>query len=280
MSKDTEFDFKEITPGTAFGSARERDTSNDIEFDGPLSEFFSDGIKTTAQEHKQMGDTPLLSNGLNLLYSPSGYGKSYTSVEMAAKSGVPVKYIDLERNSQDFVNHCRKYGVEYLCIHSVFDMPLISFEDGHASYVIDRSTEYKLKKRCEDELQAIESIMAVEASADGFKGAVFILDSFSDIYQGMEQSSPIEVQNFMKYLHFIAIRYGITLLVIDHATKTEKSFKIEGNESAKRKKACMVLRLERNRSLRVDKSRNQAVHAEGDIITDYQTEPSKKKKYL
>ena len=87
------------------------------------------GVSDSSDSQEVLGATQLLTNGLNVLHAPSGYGKSYTSVLMAAKSGVHAIYVDMEGNNQAFVDHCKKHNVEYLFIDVPSFVPMAERKD-------------------------------------------------------------------------------------------------------------------------------------------------------
>lgn len=259
-----------------------RADSMDFIYDGDFISYadqnsYSKGsVSGEAVDQDRLEGTLLLSNALNLLYGPAGYGKSYTSVEMAAKSGVPVLFVDLDSNNSQFAAHCKKHGVEYLSILNPQGIPrAVRDEDGRMTFIKRHEAGYTSKAMCADDLQVIETLCELN------QGKIIIIDSFSDIYDGDEQNGPIAVQNFMRYLGRLAIRTNNTLLVLEHATyirdKSGKKtgFKIEGNESGKIKKTACVLRIDENRVVTVERSRSSTL-LKGESIAFGSVQPRKK----
>jgi len=198
-------------------------------------------FKFDAPANKKVGDSPLLDNGLNLLYSLRGYGKTYTSIQIARESGLPTVFIDLESNGKAFVDYCKANGVAYV------------YAGG-----------------CEDIYDEIQKL--VLAIKKQHSKVLIIIDSYSDIFPNDESQMATQTQKNLGALHnFFMREVECPVLLLDHATEItsdtktkKKSFKIEGNKSGKFKKTVVVLRLEQigndiknGTFVTVERSRNQ-----------------------
>lgn len=198
------------------------------------------GLELEAPENSRVGEAPILDNGLNLLYAPASYGKSYTSVAIAVESGLPSLYIDLESNGKMFIDHCRRNGVEYVYA-------------GNAKDVM--ATIIKMVKEVKER----------------YGKAFIIIDSYSDLFPDDEGKMATYAQKNLKDVHrFFMREVELPVLILDHATESRNidgeftGFKIEGNKSGKYKKTLTILRLEtigRNIEngtfVTVERSRNQ-----------------------
>ena len=198
-------------------------------------------FKFDAPENKRVGNSPLLDNGLNLLYSLRGYGKTYTSIQIAKESGLPTVFIDLESNGKAFVEYCKANNVAYV------------YAGG-----------------CEDIYNEIQKL--VLAIKKQHSKVLIIIDSYSDIFPNDESQMATQTQKNLGALHnFFMREVECPVLLLDHATEItsdtktkKKSFKIEGNKSGKFKKTVVVLRLEQigndiknGTFVTVERSRNQ-----------------------
>jgi len=167
-----------------------------------------------------VGDAPLLDNGLNLLYAPQSFGKSYTAIVIAVESGLPAVFIDLESNGSMFVNHCKKNGIAYVYA-------------GNSKDVIS-----EVKK-------------LVQVLKNKLKKVLIIIDSYSDMFPDDEGKMAQQSQKKLGDMHrFFMREVELPILILDHATEQnyggiDAGFKIEGNKSGKFKKTVAVLRLEK-----------------------------------
>jgi len=194
------------------------------------------GVEFDALSNSRVANAPILDNGLNLLYAPQSYGKSYTAVQIAKESGLPSLYIDLESNGKMFINYCKK---------------------NHVSYMYLGSTE--------NIIESIEKITEKIRDTDG--KAFIIIDSYSDLFPEDEGRMAQLAQKRLGDLHrFFMREVKMPALLLDHATEFNNGndgFKIEGNKSGKFKKTIAVLRLdliggdiENGTVIRVERSRN------------------------
>lgn len=173
----------------------------------------------SAPSNERVGNAPILDNGLNLLYAPQSFGKSYTSIAIAGESGLPSVFIDLESNGSMFVNHCRRNGVAYVYAGSAKDI------------IAD------VKK-------------LVLALKDKLGEVLIIIDSYSDLFPDDEGKMAQQAQKQLGNMHrFFMREVELPILILDHATEQNHNgissgFKIEGNKSGKFKKTVAVLRLE------------------------------------
>ena len=194
-----------------------------------------------APSNDRVGDAPLLDNGLNLLYAPQSFGKSYTAIAIAGESGLPAVFIDLESNGRMFVNHCKKNGVRYVYA-------------GSSQNVIEDVKKF------------------VHALKKKFKKVLIIIDSYSDMFPEDEGKMAQQAQKQLGDMHrFFMREVELPILILDHATEQNHNgintgFKIEGNKSGKFKKTVAVLRLEQiggnienGTYVTVERSRNQDV---------------------
>ncbi len=176
------------------------------------------GIKDIAfssPKNKRVGDAPLLDNGLNLIYAPQGYGKSFTAISIAKETGLETVYFDLESNGSLFVDYCKKNQVVYV-------------------YAGDVS----------DPLEEIKNI--VKEIRERYGKAFIIIDSFSDLFPDDELTMPTAIQKALGSLNKFFMRtVEMPVLLLDHATEIDGSYKIEGNKSGKFKKTLAVLRLDK-----------------------------------
>jgi len=198
-----------------------------------------DELKFEAPENSRVGDAPLLDNGLNLLYAPPAYGKSYTAIAIAGESDLPSVFIDLESNGQLFVNHCKKNNVAYVYAGSAKDI-----------------------------MSSVKEI--VKEIKEQHTKALIIIDSYSDLFPDDEGVMPKDAQKQLGDMHKFFMRdVELPILILDHGTEkdhpsgTGKTFKIEGNKSGKFKKTVAVLRLEKidgdienGTFVKVERSRN------------------------
>lgn len=204
-------------------------------------------LEFDAPENKRVGSSPLLDNGLNLLYSLRGYGKTYTSIQIAKESGLHAVFIDLESNGKAFVEYCEANNVAYV------------YAGG-----------------CEDPYEEIQKL--VLAVKKKYGKVLIIIDSYSDIFPSDESKMATETQkNLGEMNKFFMREVECPVLLLDHATEIttdtktkKKSFKIEGNKSGKFKKTVTVLRLEQigndiknGTFVTVERSRNQDVLSVG-----------------
>lgn len=204
-----------------------------------------EGLEFEAADNAKVGDAPILDNGLNLLYAPQSYGKSFTAINIAVESRLPAIYIDLESNGSMFINWCKKHGVAYVYAGDTTDIV---------------ATVKKLAK----------------AIKQTHEKAFIIVDSYSDLFQDDEGKMAQFSQKSLGDLHrFFMREVKMPVLILDHATEKLDdsglpSFKIEGNKSGKFKKTVCVLRLEKidgditnGTYVTVERSRNQDVLSVG-----------------
>jgi len=155
-----------------------------------------------APAHSRVGKSPLLDNGLNLLYGLRGDGKSYTSIEIAKETGLPSLFIDLESNGKQFVEHCKTNGVAYVYAGACENI----FEE--------------IKKLIKEILKRHDKVF-------------IIIDSYSDIFPNDEGQTAMQAQRNLGALHKFFMRdAGCPVLILDHATEIanpknprKKSFK-------------------------------------------------------
>lgn len=196
------------------------------------------GLEFDAPSNPVVGEAPILDNGLNLLYAPQSYGKSYTAIAIASESGLPCIFIDLESNGKMFVNHCKKNGVAYVYA-------------GGAKDIID----------------TVKRLVIVTKEK---YGRIFVvIDSYSDMFPDDEGKMAQQAQKELGDMHkFFMREVELPILILDHATEQTHQgmptgFKIEGNKSGKFKKTVAVLRLnqidgniENGTFVTVERSRN------------------------
>lgn len=211
-----------------------------IDIKNIIDEMGLEGLEFEAPDNSRIGDAPLLDNGLNLLYAPQAYGKSYTAIAIAGESGLPSLFIDLESNGKMFVNHCRKNGVAYVYA-------------GSAKNII--VTVQNLVKKIKEKYDKV----------------LIIIDSYSDLFPEDEGRMAKDAQKQLGDMHRYFMRdVELPILILDHATEIRNQngetngFKIEGNKSGKYKKTVSVLRLEQiggnienGTFVTVERSRNQ-----------------------
>jgi hypothetical protein len=172
-------------------------------------------IAFSAPKNTRVGDAPILDNGLNLLYAPQGYGKSYTAILIAKQTKLPTVYFDMESNGSNFVTYCQKNHIEYV-------------------YVGDT----------DDSLSTIKDL-TLEIKKEHGK-AFIIIDSYSDLFPSDELMMPTVTQKALGSLNKFFMRVAqMPVLLLDHATESEGGYKIEGNKSGKFKKTLAVLRLDK-----------------------------------
>ena len=167
-----------------------------------------EGLEFEAPANSRVGNAPILDNGLNLLYAPQSYGKSYTSISIAVESKLPSLFIDLESNGKMFIDHCKRNGVAYAYA-------------GDAGNILD----------------AIKELVKAIKKKHG--KAFIIIDSYSDLFQDDEGKMAQFSQKSLGDLHrFFMREVKMPILILDHATeKLDLSngdiltFKIEGNKS-------------------------------------------------
>lgn len=198
------------------------------------------GLEFEAPANSRIGDAPILDNGLNLLYAPQSFGKSYTSIAIAGESGLPSLFIDLESNGRMFIEHCERNGVAYTYAGGI-ENPAVSIK------ILVKAIKRKHGK------------------------AFIIIDSYSDLFPSDEGKMAQYAQKELGDLHrFFMREIEMPVLILDHATEQYhpsgigSTFKIEGNKSGKYKKTVAVLRLdkidddiENGTFITVDRSRNQ-----------------------
>jgi len=215
-------------------------TGEDLNIEEIVREAGITSFEFDAPHNNRIGEAPILDNGLNLLYAPQAYGKSYTSIAIAGESGLPSVFIDLESNGRMFVNHCKKNRVAYVYA-------------GNSKDIIG-----DVKK-------------LVSALKEKFGKVLIIIDSYSDMFPGDEGKMAQETQKNLGDMHrFFMREVELPILILDHATERTGqngdpiTFKIEGNKSGKHKKTVAVLRLEiiggdieNGTFVTVERSRNQ-----------------------
>ncbi len=194
-------------------------------------------VETEANINSRVGIAPILDNGLNLLYAPQNFGKSYTSVAIAKETGLPSIFFDLESNGKIFVDFCSKNDVSYLYIGS----------SSNPLFVMTQIVK-ELKVRY---------------------GKVFvIIDSYSDMFPDDEGKMAQKAQQALGDLNKLFMReLEMPVLLLDHATEQlDGKFKIEGNKSGKFKKTLLVLRLEQigkdlnnGTFVKIERSRSQDI---------------------
>lgn len=198
------------------------------------------GLELEAPVNSRVGEAPILDNGLNLLYAPASYGKSYTSVAIAVESKLPSLFIDLESNGKMFIDHCRRNGVEYVYA-------------GSAENIL------------ESVLEMVKKIKEKHSKA------FIIIDSYSDLFPDDEGKMAQYAQKKLGEINrFFMREVEFPVLLLDHATESRNQegnvtgFKIEGNKSGKHKKTLTILRLEtigknieNGTFITVERSRNQ-----------------------
>ena len=196
-------------------------SNNIIDIRSIAKEAKLSNFKFDAPSNSRIDKAPLLDNGLNLLYAPEGFGKSYTSIKIAKESGLPALFIDLESNGKDFVEYCK-----------------------------DNEVAYVYAGGCENIFEEIKQL--VKKLKETHPKALIIIDSYSDIFPDDESKMAQATQKNLGELHkFFMREIGYPVLILDHATEilsdkpsSKKRFKIEGNKSGKFKKTVAVLRLE------------------------------------
>lgn len=208
-----------------------------------IDELEFDDVEIEAPDNSLVGDAPLLDNGLNLMYAPQNYGKSYTAIAIALESKLPTIFFDMESNGKMFVNFCKKNNVAYAYIGSV-DKPI-----------------YKMKK-------------IIERVQKKYRKILVIIDSYSDMFPNDDGKMSQESQKSLGDIHKYFMReVECPALILDHATEQpmqilkdgkKPNYKIEGNKSGKFKKTVCVLRLdlinndlENGTWVKVERSRNQ-----------------------
>lgn len=211
-----------------------------IDIETIATEMGVEGLEFEAPSNLRIGEAPVLDNGLNLLYAPQAYGKSYTAVAIAVESELPSLFIDLESNGSMFVNHCKRNGVAYVYAGS---------QENIVETVSDLVTKIKATHT----------------------KALIIIDSYSDLFPSDEGRMAQEAQKALGDMHRFFMRdVELPILILDHATEQRNQdgepngFKIEGNKSGKFKKTVSVLRLEKidgdiemGTFVTVERSRNQ-----------------------
>ncbi len=201
-----------------------------------------EGLEFEAADNSRVGNAPVLDNGLNLLYAPQSYGKSYTSVKIAVESNLPSVFVDLESNGKSFVDYCKKHNVAYVYA-------------GNAENILD----------------TIKNL--VQALNTSYGKIFIIIDSYSDLFPDDEGKMAQAAQKKLGELHKFFMREAkMPVLLLDHATELRNGeglvhgFKVEGNKSGKYKKTVAVLCLDQidgdiknGTYLTVKRSRNQDV---------------------
>ena len=223
-----------------------------------LSRYGLQDASKTA-ELEPLGSAPIFKGGLALIYAPSGYGKSWSTASLLGQRSPDHKHLFIDSdgsNGMEFVRHCEANGVSYINL--------------------DRAIELKLKKAPGGlTLETIDwCIDIIEETADEVD--CFIIDSFGSVNGGGEINNAEKVAPILYRLNAIADKRECAIVLIDHATKgrSNKSsdYKIEGNESGKRKACSSVLKYVPNDTTRADlggvfiveKSRDYSAFKTGD----------------
>jgi len=204
---------------------------------------------------KQLNGGILYEKCLHLIHAPSAYGKSSTVIKLAGEAiaGTDMRalYMDFELNPTGG-NHtldtlCNENGVIYV--------PSTNEVDG------DDDSKY---------YNALETIIKSKKS---LKDTIIIFDSFSSLIVAGNNDAT-DTKDVMKQLAKLISKMGATVVVIEHSTKGEKSriddtntnwdFKLEGNESGKKKLSDFTYKVQpldgniRNGVvMKVEKTRNQ-----------------------
>ena len=161
-----------------------------------------------------LGEMPIAYPGLTLFYGLSGSFKSYSSVLMASKQNYDaVYYLDFEGNSVDLKTHCLKHDIYYLNMSLGSDIDLRQF----LTDVAKVSSEYKI---------------------------LVIVDSFSRVFQ-VAVNETEKIDKIFKELKIEPTNNNYSLMIIDHARKSELfGIDIRGGDN-KKKFADMVLKVEK-----------------------------------
>lgn len=182
----------------------------------------------------------LFDRGLHLFYAPAGSFKSYSVATLAFKTGKDVYYFDFEYNPSGLKKHCESLGVHYVSPPNNSD---------------------ELKILLKSELDC--------------GNALLIFDSFSNlIAEDSSNNDATDTANIVKLMREMTRNMGATIIFIDHATRTDYKtshdkpkpweFKLEGNESGKKKPCDLVYKLSpvdpedytRGVNLKVEKTRS------------------------
>ena len=206
-----------------------------IDIKSIVEELGIQDVDTEAQDNDIVGTAPILDNGLNLLYAPQNYGKSYTSIAIARETGLPTIFFDLESNGKMFVDFCKQNNVAYAYIGSVTDP-----------------------------MSTIKKI--IETIQKKYTKSFIIIDSYSDMFPDDDGVMAKQAQRSLGDLNKYFMReVEMPVLLLDHATEQQGGgYKIEGNKSGKYKKTLAVLRLDKiggdiknGTFIEVERSRNQ-----------------------
>lgn len=201
----------EITVGTLIHLAEDISDLKDQPFSLELLKRIGVAVDYEASELKPLDEDEILYDGaLHLFYAPSNSFKSFTVAKLAAKTNKQVFYLDFERNPGRLKQFC---------------------EDLNITYVTPKGEM--------DELQKI-----LETKAD-CRDVMLILDSFSFLIDEGNNDAT-DTANVVKQMLELTRELRATVVFIDHATKTDYNekkkwtFKLEGNESGK-KKLCDLM---------------------------------------
>ena len=171
--------------------------------------------KAEPVELKPLSGGLLYDKGLHLGYAPSGARKSYSFAYLASLTGKQVIYFDLEENPSGLDEYCKSLNIQY-------------------TYAEEPST-------------LMNDLLNKIFDCNNY---LFIFDSFSYfINDAGSNNNATDTAKIIKKSQKLSRVLGATVVIIDHATKLYLegkmiSFKIEGNESGKKKPLDILFRIE------------------------------------
>lgn len=176
---------------------------------------------STVVDLVRIPNTNFLIGGLNMVYGLSGSGKSW-QVASAFTEDCDSFYLDTDgTNGKAFASHCEAHDVGYIKEDTIRKVAGSSFI-----------------ARCETLIELIAK------AADPDKHTVIVLDSLTSIGEGTRINNAEDISPKLYSLNNLAAKLGICLVLIDHATRTDFGFKLEGNEEGKKRATVTTNRYE------------------------------------
>lgn len=169
-----------------------------------------------------VSETNFLFGGLNLIYAPDSYGKSWQLCIAVKNSCVNNFYLDTDgSNGKAFVEHCHNNNVYYVKADSIDVIPGKDLFE-----------------------KTIKTIDKIGNTMKELKN-VIIIDSLTSLMEGAGINNAEDISDPLYNLNRLAAKYNAALILIDHATEGdtyEDKFKLEGNAGAKRRTTVTVHR--------------------------------------
>ena len=172
-------------------------------------------------------ETNFLFGGLNLIYAPDSYGKSWQLCVAVKNSLVTNFYLDTDgSNGKAFSDHCIN--------NNTFYVGATAIETNKGSNLFEKT---------------VTAINDIGETMKELK-IVIIIDSLTSLIEGIGINNAEDISEPLYNLNRLAAKYDAALILIDHATENTKhlnGFKLEGNAGAKRRTTVTV-----NRYLPID----------------------------